>query len=540
MAEAAARGYDDAKLLDQVRGGGDSQALSVLYQRHSDAARRLAQHLVTSPVEVDEVVTETFTRVLDVLRRGGGPIDAFRCYLLAVVRRVCDDRFFAQRGSAPDNHSMSDRGWPFLDPATIAKLDNALIVRAFLSLPERWSALLWHIDIEQESPADVAPLFGLSVNGVAALERRARDGIRQAYLEMYADRLTRTECAPIADWLSGFLRYAVTERQAGEVSDHLSVCRQCRAVYTELSDVDATLRSIVAPVFLGSAAAWYLPAPAFDVAANIPAITELEDPSWLPAGQRASTIAAEPVALPAADPPDGRDLSPEQRGRSSVVRRPRLLLAIGVAALVMIATGAFAATLNGHKAPHHGPNHPAVVADPSTAGLSTSGVATPGSTTKKPRKSPKAAASKSRSGPSTSQTPGVSPSPSHAKAVLTLTASISASSFGSGANVGFKVTDSGNTASGTVTATISLPSGTTLSSHGHHGDHGGWTCEQTSSEVTCQHGPISPGATASDGFQLQLSGSDYCGQPVQLTVSSGSVSASATSDGIQCSNQNDN
>jgi hypothetical protein len=95
----AAQDLDDARLLDLVRAG-DVGAYEVLRQRHEQAARRLARELLVSPVEIDEVVAETFARVLDVLGRGGGPTGAFRAYVLSATRRVCDDRLDSQRRAA--------------------------------------------------------------------------------------------------------------------------------------------------------------------------------------------------------------------------------------------------------------------------------------------------------------------------------------------------------------------------------------------------------------------------------------------------------
>ena len=82
---------DDATLLNMVRAG-NTAAFGLLYPRHERAARRLARDLVESTAEVDDVLAETFARVLDVTQRGGGPTDAFRPYLLTAVRRVCYDR----------------------------------------------------------------------------------------------------------------------------------------------------------------------------------------------------------------------------------------------------------------------------------------------------------------------------------------------------------------------------------------------------------------------------------------------------------------
>jgi hypothetical protein len=41
-------------------------------------------------------------------------------------------------------------------------------------------------------------LLGLSANSVAALAYRAREGLRQAYLQMHLSGAVRDECRPVA------------------------------------------------------------------------------------------------------------------------------------------------------------------------------------------------------------------------------------------------------------------------------------------------------------------------------------------------------
>ncbi len=253
----AAQDLDDARLLDLVRAG-DIGAYEVLRQRHEQAARRLARELLVSPVEIDEVVAETFARVLDVLGRGGGPTGAFRAYVLSATRRVCDDRLDSQRRQIPAAaHEPRDPGDPFVDTA-VASLDRSLIARAFMSLPERWCAVLWHAEIERASLAEVAPIFGLTRNSVAALRQRAKEGLRHAYLQMYVAKVTRPECTPVAERLGAFVRDSLSKRETATVSQHLDDCEDCRAAFTELTDVNSALRGVVAPIFLGDAAASYL------------------------------------------------------------------------------------------------------------------------------------------------------------------------------------------------------------------------------------------------------------------------------------------
>ncbi|MFC7743649.1 RNA polymerase sigma factor [Nocardiopsis composta] len=69
--DAEAQTGDD-ELLSQVRGG-DTAAFGTLWERHVDAARGLARQLVRGEAEAEDAVADTFTRVLDVVRRGGGP-----------------------------------------------------------------------------------------------------------------------------------------------------------------------------------------------------------------------------------------------------------------------------------------------------------------------------------------------------------------------------------------------------------------------------------------------------------------------------------
>jgi RNA polymerase sigma factor (sigma-70 family) len=249
----------DADLVAASRTA-DSAAYAVLYERHAAAARSLARQLVHGRPEADDVVSEAFARVLGRLKRGGGPDSSFRPYLLTTVRRVAYDRFKAE-GKLVVSGEMEafDPGVPFDDPA-IADLERTMIVRAFASLPERWRTVLWHTEIEGARPAEVAALLGVTANGVAALAYRAREGLRQAYLQMHLSGVMRSECRPVAGKLGAFIRGGLAKRETATVAAHLDECTDCRAVYAELADVNVALRGLVAPVILGPAAVAYLAA----------------------------------------------------------------------------------------------------------------------------------------------------------------------------------------------------------------------------------------------------------------------------------------
>src|SRR4029077_20473180 len=138
------------------------------------------------PADADDLVSDAFTKVLTVLQRGGGPDLAFRAYLLTAVRRLHVDRIRSGSRLRPvDDLTPFDPGVPFHDTA-VEGFDNATAAKAFASLPERWQMVLWHTEVEQQKPADIAVLLGMSANSVSALDYRAREGLRQAFLSMHA------------------------------------------------------------------------------------------------------------------------------------------------------------------------------------------------------------------------------------------------------------------------------------------------------------------------------------------------------------------
>src|SRR5699024_7597556 len=166
----------DAELISRVRAG-DQAAYGELFERHREAAHRMARQLVSGP-DIDDLISEAFTKVFVQLQRGGGPDVAFRAYLLTSIRRLHVDRARTnQRVQVTDDLADLDQGVDFVDPAT-SNFERGAASRAFASLPERWQLVLWHLEVEGQKPADIAPLLGMSPNSVAALAYRAREGLR--------------------------------------------------------------------------------------------------------------------------------------------------------------------------------------------------------------------------------------------------------------------------------------------------------------------------------------------------------------------------
>jgi RNA polymerase sigma factor (sigma-70 family) len=253
----------DAELIAEVRAG-KIASYGTLYERHVGAAQNLAHQLARSSSEADDLVSEVFAKVLDTLRGGKGPDTAFRAYLLTALRHTAYDRTRKERRvdltedmSEPVGRLAQALTVPFTDTA-VAGLERMMAAKAFARLPERWQAVLWHTEIEQQSPAEVAPLLGLTANGVSALAYRAREGLRQAYVQVHLTGSVSDGCRACAERLGAWTRDGLSKRERAQVESHLDECEGCRALAAELADVNGGLRAIIAPIVLGGAALGYL------------------------------------------------------------------------------------------------------------------------------------------------------------------------------------------------------------------------------------------------------------------------------------------
>ncbi|MBB5871637.1 RNA polymerase sigma factor (sigma-70 family) [Allocatelliglobosispora scoriae] len=245
-------------LIARVREG-DSEAFGELYTRHVTSARRLAHVLSGNTSDAEDLVAEAFTKVLAGLRGGGGPEQAFRAYLLTTVRHVRYDRARREKRveTTDDIESFEQAVEGEIDP-TIDALERSYAARAFSKLPERWRAVLWHTEVEGESPAQVAPLLGLTANAVAALAYRARERLRQGYLAEHITLTGSPRCHWTGEHLPGYVRAGLAGRERSKVEDHLSECAECRRLHRELTEANVGLRGVLAPILLGAAAPGYL------------------------------------------------------------------------------------------------------------------------------------------------------------------------------------------------------------------------------------------------------------------------------------------
>jgi RNA polymerase sigma factor (sigma-70 family) len=234
----------DADLLAAVRRG-EIDAYGELYRRHSPMARAVAGRILRSSPDADDVAAEAFTRVLRALRAGRGPHTAFAPYLAAAVRNISYDRIRRSRESPVDD--VDDAVDELLADAVRSRDEAGFVTAAFRALPERWRRVLWHTEVEGRTPAELAALLGLAPNAVAALAYRAREGLRQAYVQAHLREQRAHACRECMARLAGYVRAGLSPRDRRKVVAHLHVCPRCTELAEELSGVNDGLRTRLAP-----------------------------------------------------------------------------------------------------------------------------------------------------------------------------------------------------------------------------------------------------------------------------------------------------
>ncbi|WP_327225873.1 sigma-70 family RNA polymerase sigma factor [Streptomyces platensis] len=260
----------DAQLLSDLRAGDDS-AYEEMYRRHAAAVRRYARSCCRDAHTAEDLTGEVFARTLQAVRGGAGPESAVRAYLLTTVRRVAaswaqtarreqlveDFAVFAvSSAGAPEDDATLDLG---ADVRAMQEAERSMAVRAFRSLPERYQTVLWHTTVEDESPSEVAPLLGLTANATAVLAHRAREGLRQAYLQAHVSQSLTDggDCARYADRLGAYARGGLRMRAERGLRKHLDACPRCRLAALEVADVNQRIGALLPVAFLGWCAAGY-------------------------------------------------------------------------------------------------------------------------------------------------------------------------------------------------------------------------------------------------------------------------------------------
>lgn len=255
LSSAQLAGASDEALIGATRAG-DSRAYAELWRRHSTAAL-MAARSVTHREDPDDLVSEAFTRILQAIREGRGPSAAFRPYLLVTVKNIAVSRSRLHRDTNLDDaEEVAD---PTLTEATaIAAFEKSAVATAYKTLPKRWQQVLWYSEVENMSSDDIGLVLGVAVQNVPTLAYRAREGLRQAWIQAHVSVNAPTgDHRWVVEQLGRYTRGAVTESRRIRIDAHLAECRDCAEKAREAGNVGSMMALTLLGLILGGGAATY-------------------------------------------------------------------------------------------------------------------------------------------------------------------------------------------------------------------------------------------------------------------------------------------
>ncbi|MBE1877916.1 sigma-70 family RNA polymerase sigma factor [Myceligenerans pegani] len=241
----------DETLLADLRAGRD-HAFAELYVRHRRAAVGVARRVVGKSHAVDDVVAESFTSFLSVVRDGGGPSGNVRSYLLTTVRNTAIRFRHAQERAVPAEAEIVDG--PHHDADGLVAADDVQRIRqAFAALPPRWRRVLWYVDVHDLPPAQAGPLLGVSPNATSSLARRARERLRREYLQAHRGRVA-PGCEDYAPHLARYVEESLAAPVHHRVEVHVLTCLSCATAVEQMRDLRRRMRAVLLPLGLPLAA----------------------------------------------------------------------------------------------------------------------------------------------------------------------------------------------------------------------------------------------------------------------------------------------
>lgn len=245
------RDVADEALITLVRNG-DESAYAELFSRHHRAALLYARS-IAGPSEADDLVAEAFAKLLSALQRDLGPVTSFRPYLLTSIRRLWANtlRSRDRYDVVEDIATTADRQTSPSGADSADSWHEEAIAEAFRRLPERWREVLWLTTVDGYSQAEVARSLDIKANAVAALNFRAREGLRREYLAQHLAVVSDPQCQTTLSLLPAFVRESLDAKKGKNVTSHLETCATCGSAAANLSAINEHLGLVLPAAAVG-------------------------------------------------------------------------------------------------------------------------------------------------------------------------------------------------------------------------------------------------------------------------------------------------
>jgi len=185
-------GLCDQELMARLAGG-DHESFHLLFLRHQKRVFRLAFRQTGNRLEAEEIVQETFVRLLRSAARYRAEA-SFETYLLTIATRLCLNAQARAYKRFEEPHRMDEpriinvaASTPGPEDAALGNEIRSAVRRVILSLPDEERMALVLFRFEGLSYEDAARAMGKTVSAVTSLLWRARERLREGLKEWIDD-----------------------------------------------------------------------------------------------------------------------------------------------------------------------------------------------------------------------------------------------------------------------------------------------------------------------------------------------------------------
>ena len=232
----------------------DRVAWEELYTTYEPRLRRFAISLAGNGHDADDLVSETFVRVLPALDRLDAAEVNLEAYLFATTRNL----FLKQVGRTKRTEPMADVPEPVApvvpiedDPerSTLLGAQQTEVRAANAALQPRQRMVLALCELEERSYAEIGEIVGLNENAVAQLVFRARESLRTELRLLQVDpESLPEECRAFLPALSQYLDGQLREPRKSTTLAHLEGCERCQAALADMREAQKRYRTVLLPL----------------------------------------------------------------------------------------------------------------------------------------------------------------------------------------------------------------------------------------------------------------------------------------------------
>ncbi|MEV5484490.1 MULTISPECIES: RNA polymerase sigma factor [Streptomyces] len=215
----------DRELVEATRQG-KMDAYAELWIRYENAALKLCHSLTQS--NVDDIVSESFARILHHLRAGKGPHTNFRAYLFTTVRTLIIDASRARSADAvligdPERLDALAGATRTHEPCDVADVAKS----SWDSLDALDRSVVWASAVQGYSTSEIGVKLGIPTPKASVWLHRARKRLRTAFLTAHIPATDDPVCAAYRRRFAPYLQGKCSKPRRTELAGHVAACSPC-------------------------------------------------------------------------------------------------------------------------------------------------------------------------------------------------------------------------------------------------------------------------------------------------------------------------